>query len=69
MGIKLKAQHETDLFINDNGYFAIKQESFPDDPSVVELTPSQMRSTIEAMKKALKIQAEWWIDAVSDGDF
>lgn len=69
MSIQLKAQHQTEIYINENGYFAIKQESYPDEPVVVELSPDQMRMTIKAMQRALKIKGDWWRDAISDGDF
>ena len=67
--MKIKAAHETEAFINELGYYAIKQQSqFLDDrgnnfDAVVQLTPDQMRLLIDDMELCLE-SADDWFDSV-----
>ena len=65
--MKLKQARETETFINELGYYAIKQDAYcercnEDHSAVIQLTPGQMRLIISDMKEALKIQGEWFSD-------
>ena len=61
--MRLKHERGTETFINDFGYYAIKQVSLLDgkDNEVI-LTPRQMRALIKDMRVALAI-AESWADS------
>lgn len=63
--MRLKASFETEAFVNEGGYYAIKQDVFcercgDDHQAVIQLTPKQMRIVIAAMKEALKTSGEWF---------
>jgi hypothetical protein len=64
--MKIKAAHETETFINQNGYYAIKQPAQLTDhrgdevPVVVQLTPDQMRLLIADMNESLESAHEWF---------
>lgn len=65
--MRLKREHATDTFINGNGYYAIRQESWPDDDSIIELTPAQMRLLIKDMREHINSSHEWFSPAEDDG--
>lgn len=60
--MKLKREHATDTFINGRGYYAIRQECWPDDDVIVELTPRQMRALIRDMRMHLADRAPWFVE-------
>jgi len=60
--MRLKAEYETQAYINENGYYAIKQETpgAHGDDSIVELTPNQMRALVQHMRLHIKTCDEWF---------
>lgn len=63
--MRLKASFETELFINQGGYYAIKQDVFcercgDEHSAVIQLTPKQMRAIMADMKENLKIAGDWF---------
>lgn len=68
--MKIKAAYETEAFINQHGYYAIKQEGCcascgEKPPAVVQLTPDQMRLLIADMQESLEGAEEWFEEAES----
>ena len=62
--MKIRATYETETYICQGGYFAIKQDQCGED-QIIMLSPSQCELVIEEMKKAVAEQG-WWSDAVSE---
>jgi hypothetical protein len=58
----LKAELETEAYLNENGYYAIKQEATSGlgEDMIIELTPSQMRALVRHMQHHIKIRDEWF---------
>lgn len=62
--MKLRATHETETYISQNGYFAIRQERHNEE-QIVLLSPSQLAMLLEEIKLAVQEQ-EWWTDAITE---
>ena len=63
--MRLKASFETEAFVNDGGYYAIKQDVFcercgDEHEAVIQLTPKQMRLIMADMKESLKNAGDWF---------
>lgn len=60
--MRLKAEFETEAYLNDNGYYAIKQETTSGlgEDMIIELTPNQMRALVRHMRHHIKIRDEWF---------
>lgn len=60
--MRLKAELETEAYLNENGYYAIKQETASGlgEDMIVELTPNQMRALVRHMRHYIKIRDEWF---------
>jgi len=54
--MKLKQTFETETYISEGGYYAIKQ----DDEAIVLLSPEQLRLLIADMSEAISGDADWW---------
>lgn len=58
--MKLKAVLETETYISDGGYYAIKQiDRTYGDESVVILSPSQLKELIADMTTHY-VNSDWW---------
>jgi hypothetical protein len=58
--MKLKATYETETFVNQRGYYAIRQEDWDGEPAVIQLTPDQMRLIIADMAEWLSTESSWF---------
>lgn len=58
--MKLKESYETETFVNQRGYYAIKQEDLDGEPAVIQLTPDQMRLIIADMAEWLNTDSSWF---------
>lgn len=63
--MKIRATYETETYLSESGYFAVRQERHNEEDQIVLLSPSQLTLLIEEMKLAVQDQ-EWWTDAVTD---
>ena len=53
--MKLKAHYETETYLTDGGYYAIRQDDpLGGDPAIVLLTPTQMQALIDDFEENLK---------------
>jgi hypothetical protein len=54
--MKLKAHFETETYMTEGGYYAIKQDDYMGgrEPSLILLKPDQIRALIKDMQEALK---------------
>lgn len=53
--MKLPAHYETESYMTEGGYYAIKQEDpSGNDPSIILLKPDQIRALIKDMAAALE---------------
>lgn len=69
--MKLKASFETECFLNDAGYYAIKQDVFcprcdEEHSAVIQLTPDQMEALINDMHQALENTEDWFYSVEQD---
>lgn len=67
MGIKLKATHETEVYISRGGYLAISQDSGDGEDSIVILSPEQARVVAKEITRQLE-DTSWWEESVLTDD-
>ncbi|WP_175920365.1 hypothetical protein [Burkholderia pyrrocinia] len=64
MGIKLKATHETEVYISQGGYLAISQDSGDGEDAIVILSPEQARVVAKEIMRQLE-DTSWWDESIS----
>lgn len=62
--MKLKASYETEAYLSQGGYYAIKQLDWDGREQVILLTPAQLEAISEDMKAALVDPS--WFDQVEE---
>lgn len=61
--MKLKPEYETECYITESGYYAIKQpHPYGEDDSIALLTKSQVQKVIKDMQEWLDIVGEWGLE-------
>jgi len=58
--MKLKPTFETDVYISDGGYFAIRQENSMGEEDTVILSPDQLRAVMAYARAQLRTSKTWW---------
>ena len=64
--MKIKAQHETEAYVSESGYYAIKQQREILGEQIVLLSPKQLELIIEDMTAAIDYQADWWTEGTDE---
>jgi hypothetical protein len=69
MSVKLKASYETEIYISQNGYAAIKQaDPMGGDDTVVLLTSAQLPIVISELQAFYNDRASWESDGIERTD-
>lgn len=58
--MRLKPTFETDAYITDAGYFAIRQESPMGEEDTILLSPEQLRAVVAYARIQLRTSKTWW---------
>lgn len=67
MGFKLRQAHETEIYVSDAGYVAIKQPgSMGEEDSIVVLTADQLPHVIRELQALLEDRQSWETDPTAD---
>ena len=58
--MKLKPTFETDAYISEGGYFAIRQEDSMGEEDTILLSPEQLRAVMAYARVQLRTSKTWW---------
>lgn len=58
--MKLKPTFETDVYISEGGYFAIRQENSMGEEDTILLSPEQLRAVMAYARVQLRTSKTWW---------
>ncbi|HJS45659.1 MAG TPA: hypothetical protein VJ753_04580 [Rhizomicrobium sp.] len=65
--MKIKATYETEVYICQSGYIAIKQhDGLGDEPQIVLLSPGQAEAITGEFRRLLQSQNEWWTEVENE---